>query len=238
LRHTFDMGRDIQKRINEVYLRDYMVGMWRCRRCNAKWGPSLYPKSGDCLDDDPHDIEYHEYRLYDKEHHLTGGVDAFVWPGFGKWKLVEIKSIDKDYFKDLKAAKSEHRLRTQLYLWMASRDPAIAADVDTSSAVVLYVSKSFGFKGQGRKGDSPFSPYKEFLVKRNDDALQPYLERAKSLVVAEQLGKTPCGVCVNSAAPRAKTCSVATVCWNGQHPWEITWRNKAGTPTHHGRIVE
>jgi hypothetical protein len=112
--------------------------------------------------------------------------------------------------------------------------------VNTKEAHILYVSKSFGFKdtsiSEAGIADAPFSPFKEYLVTRDDSLCESVVQRARVVkIVSEKSGVgVPCGVCKNGMDKRAQSCSVIKHCWNGVHPNQITWVEN-GLPKHPGK---
>ena len=119
--HTFDMGRDIEARIQNQYLLDFAVGDWKCTSCGDMKLFQKKPKTG-CHREDINCIwRYSEVRLIASS--ITGGIDLFVDVGKPKLRMVEIKSIIKEDFANLKAPLAEHRLRTNLYLRMIADSP-------------------------------------------------------------------------------------------------------------------
>lgn len=83
-------------------------------------------------------------------------------------------------------------------------------------------------KGFGKKDDtleisnikdSPFTPFKEFLIKRDDAQTQNGHEAAlKVKNFREGTKSMPGGVCSTSTCKRARGCSVKADCFSGNYP--------------------
>ena len=126
--------------------------------------------------------------------------------GEKKLKPIELKTMDKDQFKDLKGPLAEHRLRTNLYLRiMAESSSPWSNTVNHEKATVLYVSKGgWGcadpqLKEWGLKEE--FSPFKEFEISRDDSQTDDLADRART-VKEFRAGKV--GMPSASARPRLR----------------------------------
>jgi hypothetical protein len=134
--------------------------------------------------------------------------------GYDKLIAVEIKSIDKDEFKELKAPKGEHRVRSQLYLDIIANSESEVRDmVSHNVARILYVSKGYGAKTNGK-----VTPFKEFEVKASPKAVAPYSVMASDVQLNWRNNKImPSGVCANSFSGRVKQCACPQECWSGKY---------------------
>jgi len=241
LRATFAHGRDMEARLRNDWLGDVIVGRWDCSVCHH-----LHPAFGkkpkvDCQFCKHYRWEYYETRFHCKTSGISGGIDAIVDVGQMKHRILEIKSIDKDQFKELVAPLAEHRFRTSLYLRLAEESELDSSNsVNVQEAHILYVSKSFGFKdtsmAEAGIKDAPFSPFKEFIVSRDDSLVATSVNKATALTVARTAGGVPCGVCVNALTKRAQSCDAKKHCWSGQFPHTITWLEN-GKPKHEGKYL-
>ena len=73
----------------------------------------------------------------------------------------------------------EHRLRTNLYLWILEQSKHPHKEkICTSEARVLYMSRGYG---KLNAEWNEILPFKEFVVKRNDADLAEFLKRAAAL---------------------------------------------------------
>ena len=241
MRITFTHGRDMEYRMRNEWLREHMVGRWECNVCGHEHTVFGKAPKISCPKCGKNRWEYKETNFKSPTSGVTGGIDAIVDVGAEKHRILEIKSIDKDQFKELVAPLAEHKLRTTLYLRLAHESHLDESNkVNTQEAHILYVSKSFGFKDDSMKvagiSDAPFSPFKEYVVKRDDALVETYVQKAivvKAFIDTPQVGM-PCGVCSSGLEKRAQACSVLKQCWNGTSPSQITWMEK-GKPKHLGK---
>lgn len=242
LRITFDHGRDIENRIRNDWLRDIAVGIWKCKVCNTKHAtfgkePKVSCSCGYKM------WEYDEYRFKSNQSGVSGGLDVMLDVGETKLRIVEVKTIDKDEFKKLLAPLAEHKFRTSLYMRLAEEsDDNVAARVNTKEATILYVSKSYGFKDETLKADgisdSPFSPFKEFTVLRDDSLSDVPLAKAE-VTTAWRKDPTigmPAGICHSALTGRSQKCGCAVACFSGKHPQVVTWLEK-GIKRHADKVV-
>lgn len=246
LRMTFDHGRDLENRIRDNYLQDLAVGYWKCGVCGTKYptfGKKPKVKCSCC--GWGHQWDYIETRFTSPISGISGGFDILLDVGEPKLKIVELKSMKDDDFKKLAAPLAEHKWRTSLYLRLAAEsNDEIAKRVNTSSAHLLYCTKGFGTKEafgdlhlSGVK-DAHFSPFKEFIITRDDESSVIQVAKAKALFHWRN-GLTPglpCGVCANGLTKRAQGCPAVGPCWSGSYPATITWE-EGGEPKHPGKII-
>ena len=210
LRMTFDDGTAKQWQINNVYLRKYMVGDWLCTWCGHEWwglGRVDCPKGG-CSSKW---VTYDEPFFKDPISEAQGSIDGLVkFPGAEKFRMVEMKIMATSMFKNLKAPLAEHKLRTLLYLALISRsDHPHKNEIDTSKASVLYCLRGHGMKDEVGE----ISPFKEFVVKRNDDAIEYLFDKALELTLARGGGPLPKQICPHQMCPRAEKCPVSKECF-------------------------
>lgn len=249
LKMTFDHGRSMEYRFRNEWIRNLMVGYWKCGVCgndHPSFGkaPKINcPKCGW-----GHQWEYDEVRPEDPESGVSGGVDGLLDVGMKSLWMFELKSMDKDEFRKLAAPLAEHRVRTALYLYLMEKSEVQdLRRVNTKQGTVVYVSKSYGFKDdslkEARISDAPFSAIKEFVVNRDDSLFEYELGKAKALNEWRKGHKDgsmkglPCGVCHNAFTQRAQHCSAAGPCFSGGHPSIITWKSKKGGPQHPGKPI-
>lgn len=228
---TFAEGRDKQKRLNEDWLRDVCYGNWVCLSCGEEREMCLRPddlthSSEECY---KHVWQYEEPRIVDTVTGVGGGIDALVDVGKKKLRIVECKIIKADDFKDLHAPLSEHRVRTRLYLRLtAGSEQPWAKKVNTKIAHILYIMRGHGCK----QADGRMSPFKEFVIERDDSEVQHYLGMAHALKLSRDTDDLyPAGVCATQMCDRAKKCPVAKECFSSKYPGSITWL-KQGVPVH------
>lgn len=231
---TFAEGRAKQKLLNEVWLRDYMVGGWVCRFCRRAVEFDTYAGALARLNtrtDHTCQLEYVEVRCEDPIAGHSGGLDALVVLKKGeKLRLVECKIMGSDQFKQLKMPLAEHKVRTQLYMrTLAKSTQKWAKQIDTERASVLYIMRGHGIKD----AEHGISPFREFEVKRDHKGVAEYAARAHAVTLSRREPErgTPCGVCKNAMTERAQSCPVAKQCFGAKYAPTITWA-RDGSPVH------
>lgn len=244
LRITFDHGKSMENNLRNNWLRDVAVGNWRCDVCGyvyPNFGKAPTVKCSEC--GYPGRWVYDETRFVSPHTGVSGSIDLLVDVGNTKLRLLEIKSIAPDGFKTLHAPLAEHKFRTALYLKLvADSELPESARINCQEGHILYVSKSFGFKDTSLKAagikDSPFSPFKEFIVKRDDSLIATPVAKAKVFHhwrINERKGM-PCGICSNGLLKRAQSCSAGHICFSGHHPCTMTWKAQ-GVMQHAGKEI-
>lgn len=229
---AFDQGKSLHEYVRSEWLRDVAVGDWRCQKCGTMVRFSPHPKQ--CSKCGMDDYEYIEPIFVSQTTGVSGSMDTFINFALPKLVLTEIKTIDKDQFKALKAPLAEHRLRTILYLFLI-RDSLRQErhKVDPMRAKILYVSKGFGAKGE----DGKISPFREFDVTYNEDSILPYIEKALSVhAFRQKKAGVPKGICPTSYVNRVKYCACPKECWGpnyleGSHGSSDTGEIDAGGQT-------
>ena len=214
LQVAFTIGESYHDMIRNVWLRDIAVGHWKCPHCDAKIEFSKRPKIK-CPECGSKKWEYDEARFNSQELDVSGSIDLIADLKLQKLVIVEIKSMDKDQFADLVAPLAEHRIRTCLYLKIIeSSNEKWKDNIDLDHARIIYVTKGYGKKTELGK----FSPFKEFVVSRNDESIQPYLDKAIMLKKFTDSNVVPCGICKSSFDSRMKACTVAPECFGQLFP--------------------
>lgn len=234
LRMTFELGKMVHDFVvQSLALEGVGVGDWECVKCGHFHFRVALP--GYCQNcQGPRELLRHkEISLVSPISNVSGAIDCFFDRNTPGLTPVEIKSIDKEEFKGLVMPKAEHRWRTQLYLRIlaeaAEVDPWVKENVNTDEAIVLYVSKGgfgcadpkvwkFGFKEK-------FSPFKEYIVKRNDAnneaAVKQAIEykdyrdfmanhEATNIPTTNHIPKPICG---HHKAKRAAKCAMRDACF-------------------------
>lgn len=220
---TFEWGRETERRVQR-WFRDMgmAVGDWKCahKPCGKLHRWQTQPKAcGTCGGES---FIYEERRAYSKLSGIGCGLDLVLNVGKPKLRLLEVKSLDKDKFKDLAGPYAEHKIRTQLYLRCIdeSEDPQLK-DIATDAAKILYVSKG----GYGTMApdmltwdfqDGKFSPFKEYVIERSDERTDALVARARAAWEALQGGAMPERICSSLSSPRAQDCPAAQACFNAK----------------------
>ncbi len=213
---TFDIGRMVQFLIREQWMGDAVVGHWACKRCNHMMMFQHRPK--ECTHCTGDKFSYKEVALFSDELAIWGGLDMLVEVGEPKLRFTEIKIIDKDFWVSLKAPLAEHLWRTKLYLKLiATSTSDWAKRINTDVAHILYKGRMFGKKDQDAidvNYKDKFSPFKEFIVERDDAALRGIMAKAKELkLFKEGVLHLPGRICKSGFDDRARFCRVAPDCF-------------------------
>jgi len=211
LRITFDEGNDKQARLNNDYLRDNMWGDW-VSHCGQEfpWGP--YPGN---IPQHANAAWTYEEARFTHPSGASGGQDGYIHGLGEKLRMIEVKIMATSLFKPLKAPKAEHELRTQLYLRLVaeSGDPR-AKDVNTDEASIIYMLRGHGIKDE----NGEISPFKEFIVERNDARVQYLFDKAQEVTDSRKAGTIPSTkICDSTLCPRAKECPVRAQCFSGDY---------------------
>lgn len=221
---TYQMGRWYENQVRNVWLRNEVIGDWKCTSCDEiTYEKQTAPDMDECHNCGASGVvaQYVEPRAYSPKYETSCGIDMFLWDG-EMITPVEIKSLDKDYFRDLKAPMSEHRHRTKFYLDLLEHSTWMDYDVkiNVEYAHILYVCKAFGFADdyEGRAGidDAKFSPFKEYIVKRGEHKdMKGLYDKALQVKKYKKTGVLPKReVCTNYACKRAKWCEVKETCFS------------------------
>lgn len=218
---TYQVGRWYEDQVRNHWLRKYVLGNWECRDCHHLHEYQTVPETCDNCGISGDLCTYIEPRAYSPEYDTSCGIDFLLWKD-QTLTACEIKTIDKDQFRELKAPMSEHRRRTQFYLDLLSHSTWMDFDVEINLeyAYLLYCCKGFGFKDnfEGRDGvaDAMFSPFKEFKVKRLEkpDKLQSVYDKALEVKQFKKDGELPGRICPTISCKRAQKCTVRKRCFS------------------------
>jgi len=228
---TFNVGHLYQRIVTDL-LGKLAVGHWRCHGCGRV---HEFTRRPDCCGKGYH---YEEVRFTSRSSGASCGVDILAQlPGREKLTVVEVKSEKQDEFKKLVMPRAEHRARTSFYLRIIQESGSMYKKViDTTEARVLYVSKG----GWGQKDtsilkwkvphDGAWSPFKEYVVTRDDALTLPYWEAARRLHEFRTKRIMPVGICGTQFCQRAKSCPVVGACFAGDYPAgkEILYSRECG----------
>lgn len=220
---TWEWGRLVEQQVREWFAEMGMaVGDWECRHdpCGRMFTWQKRPKV--CRGCGGVAFKYHERRAISAVSGIGCGIDLLVDYGENLLRLVEVKSIDKEKFAELAMAKAEHKLRTQLYLrCMAESDDPVWERVNRTRARVLYVTKGgFGVKtpemGSWSFADGGFSPFKEYVIDRDDAEVEYLVQRAMQARIGMSGGAIPDKIAAckgGLASKRAQLCDVNMQCF-------------------------
>lgn len=214
-RVAFDNGDALHDLCRDRWLRNDVIGCWECKTCKEKRHFSKLPAAKS--ETHAHHWVYREEEFKDEVSGITGSIDFFVDLGNKKITPVEVKTIDKDQFAKLAGPLAKHRIRSQMYLALIDRvaPAAVKEQIDLTHSRILYISKGFGVKVVDI---GKVLPFREFSIRRNDEAVAPYFELGRQLAAFRKGGPMPKVICVNHMDPRARPCPVARECFSGKYP--------------------
>jgi len=217
MKMTYDVGHAVSDLARGEWFGQSVYGTWECRTCGdvqtfttkpQKHCPSL--KKG-C------DWRYHEIEFVGYPYQVSGSLDAIVDLGSPKLVVVEIKIMAVDQFEKLVAPLQEHRIRTNLYMRLIEDSNSIYKNrMNVHQGKVLYFSRGYGKKNDDYGGE--ILPIKEYPVERDDQVLEPLLDKARVVNDWRTKKIMPAGVCPTSFVQTAKKCSVCTACFSGKYP--------------------
>ncbi len=220
---TYDLGRHLQDRLVH-WLADAgrAICHWKCLACGSMQHfckrPASCPSCG-CQSFSPREPVFKS-----AVSGAQGSIDVLAYLDTPLLRIVEVKTIMKEDFANLKAPIAEHRLRTNLYMRIVKESGhEWAPQIDTEQANIIYVCKG-GYKADDSPADwglkdAAFSPFMEFVVQRDDAATEPYVKKAKAVTdFRSGVAGMPCAVCANSLVKRAKFCPVREQCFSDSYP--------------------
>ena len=229
LKMTFQIGRDQERNIVLWFAEmGRAVCHWRCISCNQLHVFQKRPYA--CAECGVKKLDPEEVRFTSAVTGVGAGIDMILALGDPKMRVIEIKTMDKEQFKELKAPIAEHRWRTNLYLrTIAESGSSWANLIDTSMATILYTTKG----GYGTSCDDvkkwglpeDFSPFKEYDITRDDAETDDLALRARTVKEfrAGEVGM-PEGICATAFSQRAQECPLKGVCFGGHHPPKHHWK--------------
>lgn len=216
---TYQMGTVAERLLVEEWAGEAAVGNWSCRHCGEQRSMTTKP-AGYCPDSKgffkpKHWWQYRQLVVEASDYGINGGIDALFNIGAPQLVITEIKTMNPVEFDQILMPLPEHRLRTNLYMWILehSQHP-FREKICTTEGRVLYISRGYG---KLNAEWNEILPFKEFVVKRNDADLAEFLKRAKALHTFRQTGVIPAGICATALDKIAKGCSVCQPCFSGKY---------------------
>lgn len=221
---TWEYGRFIENELRNVWLRDIMVGTWKCAKCSIMYGSNLFTTLQGCKICYCNTLKNYVYLepVFTIENlNIQGSPDCFVYTLKHDIVPIEIKTIDKDAFYILSKPSIEHVLRCQFYLKLISEsiifDSFGKGKINTNFMQIVYFSKSFGLKDETVKDYNPldknFSPIKEYTVVRSDDSVQYLWDKLLDYSTSIGNNNPPARICPKITCARAKQCAVRDICF-------------------------
>ena len=225
---TFQIGRDQEENIVNWFAdMGRAICHWKCVGCGTVHEFCSRPVK--CKTCGVKAFKPKEVRFESAVSGASCGIDMLVNLGQGKLRPIELKTMDKEEFKALKAPLAEHRLRTRLYLRIISeaKEPW-GKLVNQKEANILYVSKGgFGCADDelAKWGLSEkFSPFKEYKITRDDSETDALSDRAKVVKdFREKKIGMPHGLCPTAMHKRSHGCPMKGACFSGKYPPKHDW---------------
>lgn len=190
---------------------DRRRGWWKCRACGTiiYFGPPPHMTCPYCgAKSEAIVYKEHAISLWG-DYPVTGHIDLFFERVSDVLTVAEIKTIDKDWFKELVAPLIEHEWQLNTYLWTCPQDGKLPQNIYPKKGYLIYISKGF-HRDQ--------MPVKVFPVK----ASSKIIGRIKKKLAAYKKGMddypaslpAPLDECVASSFGkyRAKTCPALKIC--------------------------
>jgi hypothetical protein len=229
---TYDIGHDIQDRLVHAFAdMGKCIGDWECLACEKNHTFQARPKQCECGCKKFKPIEC---RFQSSLNAADCGIDMLRIVAPGLLRVTEIKTMDKDQFKGLVAPLAEHKLRTNLYLRIIAESGfntnVNGWKIDTEKGDILYTTKGgFGCLDPDLKAwnlSDQFSPFKEYVVHRNDEKTEHLVLRAAVIKAfrAKQV-PMPHGICSTANVKRAQFCDRKALCFSGKHPPQYEWND-------------
>lgn len=228
---TFQIGRDEERNVVNWFAEmGKAICHWKCVACGSQHEFCFRPKAcGTC---GCRVLEPKEVRFESAANGASCGVDMLLAMGHPLLRPVELKTMDKDEFKALKAPLAEHRWRTNLYLRLIDEsDHPWSKQVATDRATIVYISKG----GYGVLDPElakwglfeKFSPFKEYEIVRDDSQTDDLVARAQAVTdFRKKKAGMPCGICPTALSKRAAGCPMKKHCFSGAYPPEHDWAAK------------
>jgi hypothetical protein len=194
--HSYVVGRMTKGHPEMVYAKwSCACGISSCISTFARRSPKTCPTCATGV------VHHSEAPFCDKEKKLIGRPDLLLYESrFAAFRIVEIKSMAAEQWKELVRPLPDHKIQVALYwrLMQACNMPV------TSGTSILYVNKEMSFK----------LPYKEFYVPAGDVKLDGYYAELDELNAASDGGPLPRRVCcVSVDSSTAKDCPVRVLCF-------------------------
>jgi hypothetical protein len=221
LQCTFDMGKAAARLVTDQWLGEAAVGHWDCLSCGDQRSFCSKPSVG-CTKLGKCNWQYREVVFTSQEYGVSGSVDVMVDLGVFLVAITELKIIKVEDFELIKQPLAEHVQRTQLYMTLAADSASpFKNKLNLHEARVLYVSRGYGKKNLDHNGE--ILPFKEFVVKRDDERMKPLLFKAKQVKVFRDGLKyggvnMPSGICEQPTDKHAVKCSTCKDCFSGSFP--------------------
>lgn len=224
---TFSMGYAASDLLERFTPEEVVWGAWKCRACGEELPPQHKPTACPSCGAKKEALRYREVFMRDPDTGVVGSCDLWVGLDGRVLTAIECKSEGKDTFAARTAPDFDHVWRTRFYLWLASVTPWLQSKpLNLHDARIVYVCKS-GFESDpelkaAKIADQHASPFKEYVVERDDVQMTAQMERVRewtSFYAAITKGASatwPEGVCSDLKCSRASRCTVRDLCGNAK----------------------
>lgn len=194
LQMTFDIGHGFHYIVQNKWLKDLLIGNWRCVACGKYHNWSRVPKKCMACSADT-GFEYMELSFDGKDGYLiTGHPDGVLEYPNGKKVLLELKTTNSAYFKyilDSGKPLSDHMDQIMIYMWF----------LDVKEAAVVYFSKDD-------------SKLRIFNIDFDQERLNKLLKKIDVIKGGIRTNLVPTRyVCDSISCARAKRCPVKNKCF-------------------------
>lgn len=221
---VFAIGNSLQEWVTRDVLKGVAVTDWKCLACGTMVVLTALPEK--CVACGCRGFKPVEHRFVSKKSGISCGIDTLVRLDGPKLVAVECKTMGLEEFKKLAMPLAEHAQRTKLYMRIIdeSDDPA-RERIDTSKAHVLYITKEgYGTQASNHQAwgfmDGKWSPFREYIVTRDDKAVEALVAKAATLNAWRESLDTletkpmPSRICPTPFCKRATSCKMVHACFN------------------------
>ena len=205
---TFAQGRAIEDHVVSQVISTVspagLWGVWKCR-CGHIRREGVFSNLITCARCNTQPTRYGQPTLVYEPWQVVGRPDLTLIINGTHLFPVEIKSMARRQWEQLREPRGDHVVQALLYHWlMGERNQPTVPYIS-----LVYVAKEFIYG----------NPYKEFHVdvrtERSQTMLSAALDNARETAEALRTGVIPPRtVCLDSNCTRAKECPVATLCFN------------------------
>lgn len=202
---AFKFGDFLNDVLTNDILRDTIYGEWECDRCHHRYVGMAKDKCTKCANGR---YKYREIVMTDAGLRVISSKDLFLAHN-NALLMHEIKSMDKDEFRNIKAPLPEHQERTHLYMYLVRRNiaqyKALEKFLDRNYFYISYFCKCVGLK---HKDTGKVTPVRTFKLKYDPKIAAPFVERARLVA-----GKTiPPPISEKRAHKHCRECTAKQLC--------------------------
>lgn len=205
-RIMWEIGRAVERHIRAQFISgdlSSVYGKWSCI-CGMTSRVGMYNDNIMCTRCNTKADTYHEVTLFDHDTRISGNPDLIFLYDNAK-VVLEIKSMNKRDYDDLKAPLGDHVFQASFYNYLLRKNGHRVHRV----VVIVYCTKDFKFG----------SPYKEFHVDTETQqvtfAISRSLDMARQVKDHAEAGTIPRNtMCSSPTSTKAKSCPVVARCFS------------------------